>query len=269
MNGLMLHCGAHHVTKQEVIDSRAGEPISDTYYPIEHGDFLDHVTRVLTDHGYEIKNEAHALMRKGQRYFGLLEVHHPDMMRSDERSPTVGVRNGHDGQMPASIAGGDYTFVCDNLCFSGDVFKIQRKHTRFIHRDIHNVISVGVAKLNEVFATQEERMDFYKETPIKDRVTFNDLLITAMEHRAALANQLPKVVKEWNRSVNGEGPGGHESLAGNSYYSLLNCFTEVEKLSPSPQQSPIRNRLLTRLLDQASGFTRHQQLQSTATSAVG
>ena len=266
MSGLVLHCGAHKATWQDVMNSRAKEPKSDTYVPIEHGEFVNTVIEALDHHGYEIKSEAHALMKRGQRYFGYFDVAHRDLPNDPEHARTIGLRNGHDGQMPAALAGGLHTFVCDNLCFSGDMVKVQRRHTRFIHRDIMNVISRGIADLSETFAEHDERIDFYKDKQIADSSFFNDILITAIRHRAALPTQLPKIIREWDRSVNGEGPGGHESLAGNSYYSLMNCFTEVEKLNPSPQQAPKRNRLMTRLLDQFSGFARHQyqnQLETT------
>ena len=255
MQGLMLHCGAHHVTWDDVCNSRAKEPKSDTYVPIEHGEFLNRVVEVLDDYGYEIKEEAHALMKDEQRYFGLLDVRMRDsILKNDESSRTIGLRNGHDGQMPAAMVGGRHTFVCDNLCFSGDMVKVQRRHTRNIHRDIDSVIARGVAQLHEYFAVDDERESWYKETKITNRRDINDILITAMKHGALLPTQIPHVDREWERSINGEGPGGHESLAGHSYYSLLNCFTEVEKRKPSPAESPKRNMRLTQLLDATSGF---------------
>ena len=66
MDGLVLHCGAHKATWQDVINSRAREPKSDTYVPIEHGEFVNTVIEALDHHGYEIKSEAHALMKQGQ-----------------------------------------------------------------------------------------------------------------------------------------------------------------------------------------------------------
>tara|TARA_Y100001938_G_scaffold146721_1_gene226223 strand:+ start:2243 stop:3031 length:789 start_codon:yes stop_codon:yes gene_type:complete len=260
MQGLMLHCGAHHVTSDDVCNSRAKEPKSDTYVPIEHGEFLNRVVEVLDNFGYEIKEEAHALMKDEQRYFGLLDVRKTNGYNKPDSSRTIGLRNGHDGQMPAAMVGGRHTFVCDNLCFSGDMVKVQRKHTRNIHRDIDSVIARGIAQLDEYFDVDDQRESWYKETKITNRRDINDLLITAMKHGALLPTQIPYVDQEWERSISGVGPGKHESLAGNSFYSLLNCFTEVEKKKPSPAESPKRNMRLTKLLDATSGFQQELNL---------
>jgi len=58
----------------------------------------------------------------------------------------VGLRNSHDKTYPAGLVAGSKVFVCDNLCFSGEV-RLSRKHTRHAVRDLKHL--GGVVSLSE------------------------------------------------------------------------------------------------------------------------
>ena len=75
MLNLMLHCGGHEADRRE-ISQVATPPPTDTWQPIKHARLLAEVERTLEGNRLEVVNEAHALSRDGDRYFGLLEVAH-------------------------------------------------------------------------------------------------------------------------------------------------------------------------------------------------
>jgi len=52
----------------------------------------------------------------------------------------LGFRNDNKMRFPAGMVLGVGVFVCDNLCFNGEV-QLKRKHTRFIKRDLPQMIN--------------------------------------------------------------------------------------------------------------------------------
>ena len=129
---LLLHCGAHHVERDDVRTAKTPDR-TDTWVPIGHGRLLNMVRDTLVGNGLTVVEEAHALTRDGQRYFGLLHVQNGNP--SDKYGLVVGVRNSHDKSFSAGLALGAAVFCCDNLSFSSEVV-LARKHTVFIERDL-------------------------------------------------------------------------------------------------------------------------------------
>jgi len=58
----------------------------------------------------------------------------------------LGFRNDNKMRFPAGMVLGVGVFVCDNLCFNGEV-QLKRKHTRFIKRDLPQMINDELDKL--------------------------------------------------------------------------------------------------------------------------
>ena len=70
---LMLHCGAKHVSREELAEYKAPPP-SKRWYPLSHSRVLDVVTSTLKEAGYEIQKEQLGVMRDGSRFFGALTL---------------------------------------------------------------------------------------------------------------------------------------------------------------------------------------------------
>ena len=264
MNGLMLHCGASQATWDDVCSVVVEDSLtSDTYTPVPHATLVNQVLEVLDDFNLWVVEEAHALMKRKQRYFGYFKIRNrnhncgvpTDSDGNNIYDFTLGIRNGHDGQVPASAVFGQSCFVCDNMAFYGDMMQFTRRHTRNVLRDLPRVIYDNFAELHDYMDGVNERYGVYNDNAVKDSSAFNDILITALRYQAVTATHIPHVIREWDRSISGEGPGGHPELSGNSYWSLLNCFTEVAKNRPSPAVQPARTSRLTKLLDQYVGLT--------------
>ena len=144
MKGLMLHCGAHAVEREQVAGVNTPQR-TETWTPISHEYLIDEVSRTLNASRMTIAEESHALTRDGQRYFGLFRIESQDLASKDY-STVMGLRNAHDKCFPAAIAFGASVFVCDNLSFSGET-QLARRHTKNIFRDLPQVISRTIGQL--------------------------------------------------------------------------------------------------------------------------
>src|ERR1039458_8737703 len=109
---LLLHCGAAVVGRDILSQVKTPDP-TNSWSPIGHFDFLDIVENALTKEGLKTGEEAHALTKDHNRYFGLLEV----LRKSNALgySRVLGLRNSHDKSISAGIVAGAAVFVCDNL----------------------------------------------------------------------------------------------------------------------------------------------------------
>jgi len=212
--------------------------------PIPHGSLLDLVESTLNGHGLRIVGQAHALWGDGMRYFGLMEVQNG---KSDEDYGLVlGLRNSHDKSFPAAIGLGSGVFVCDNLAFSAEV-TIARKHTRFIERDLPQVVDRAVGRLTEMRGRQDQRIAAYKEKRFRDR-TVHDLVIRALDARVLPVTQVPTVLQEWRKPRHDEFAHG-----GKTAWRLFNAFTEAIK-GRNLIALPRRTQALHGLIDSACGL---------------
>lgn len=222
---LSLHSGASECSVDAVRNSFTPAP-TDTHFPIPHIEMVNQVRATFEDAGIEVVHEAHALRRDGQEYFGLLQVQPTGTLwgkggGNDDYCIVTGLRNSHIKSFSAGLCMGSSVFVCDNLCFSGEV-TIKRKHSRYILRDMPSLISQAVSQLACLAEQQEQRLEAYKETRLSD-CTVRDFLVRAMERRVIGCTLIPKVLEEWNR------PRHEEFAEDRNAWRLFNGFTEVLK----------------------------------------
>jgi hypothetical protein len=168
--------------------------------------------------GLKIKRERYALAREGARMFGILDLTGGD--KGSEYGMAVGVRNSHDKSFPAALSLGTRVFVCDNLAFSGEV-RLERKHTRFIMRDLPGLVTRAVGALVEMRGAQDRRIERYQGVRIMDDEA-HDLVIRALDAGAVTTTAIPAVLSAWRKPL-------HEAFASRNAWSLFNAFTEVGK----------------------------------------
>jgi len=242
MLNLMLHCGSQSVERTEV-ESSATPPSTSTWKPIAHSRLLDLVEDTLTGSGLSIVNQAHALTRDHGRYFGLLEVRSGS--HGHDYELVVGLRNSHDKSFPAAIALGAQVLVCDNLCFFGEV-TLARRHTRFIERDLPQIVSRAVASLTDLRSQHDQRVSAYKTTEIDDRAA-HDLIIRCVDARVMPVTKIPDVLTEWRT------PRHVEFCSGHNAWRLHNAVTEAIK-GRSLAELPRRSHALHGILDGVCGL---------------
>lgn len=199
MANLVLHCGARHVERSQVLEART-PAASETWVPVPHHRLLELVESTLSTSGMTISNQAHALWSDGLRYFGLMEV--ANGQRHVDYGLVIGLRNSHDKSFPAAIAMGSSVFCCDNLAFSAEV-TIARRHTRFIERDLPRVVHTAVARLSDLRGQQDERIVAYKETELAEPAA-HDLVIRAVDAHVLPVTQVPAVLEEWRTPSHAE-----------------------------------------------------------------
>ena len=69
--GMLLHCGAELVSKEQLWEVPTPEH-TETWYPLAHFSVFAEVQTQLRSCGFIITEQAHALSHDGQRYFGVL-----------------------------------------------------------------------------------------------------------------------------------------------------------------------------------------------------
>jgi hypothetical protein len=215
MNGMILHTGAEHVSRDQVLCSDTPQGTS-TWFPISHKRILETTETFLEHAGLRVVDQSHGLTRGAGRYFGMLEVEG----EGRDYSLVIGLRNSHDKKFPAGLCVGANVFVCDNLSFSGEI-NLARKHTRFINRDLPGLIARAVGKLGDLKRHQDQRIAAYKMRDVGD-VLAHDLVVRAVDRRVMPISVLPKVLKEWREPR-------HEEFQNRNGWSLFNAFTEALK----------------------------------------
>lgn len=241
MLNLCLHCGAHEADRTDVAASVTPEP-TDTWHPIPHNRLLNQVESTLTDVGLNVVSEAHALSREGDRYFGLLQLQNGQVQ--DDYALIAGIRNSHDQSYPAGLVIGSGVFVCDNLAFSGEI-KFARKHTRFIDRDLPQLVQAAVGRLGEMRHKQDERIAAYKAKRLADRDAHH-LLVRMVDSGTLPVTRLPVALHEYREPSHDEFMIDGKRTA----WTLMNATTEALK-GRNLDALPRRTQSMHGLLDVA------------------
>jgi hypothetical protein len=217
MQGLMLHCGAQYVDRA-ALDNVATPEHTDSWKPIGHADFVNLIEDRLAEAGFTIVDQAFGLGKN--ELFGMFGVR--SKHRFSDFETVVGFVNSLAKRIARKMALGGRVFVCDNLCFSGEV-QIRRKNTKYVDNDFVPMIDEAIAKIVDAEALQGERYEAYKS------VTFNateaDHIIVEMLRRDIVNPQrISKVVEQWDAP-------DHEEFArtGNSAWRMFNAATEALK----------------------------------------
>ena len=243
MNGLMLHAGAAGVDRA-VLQATITPPSTDTWHPIPHWRLLTEVEQTLSRNGLSIVTEHHGLTKDGLSYFGLMEVRNGDPDSSF--GLMLGLRNDNAKRFPAGLVLGAKVFVCDNLSFSGEA-RIARKHTRFIVRDLPQLVHRAVSQLADLRRQQTTRFLTYKQAEITDAEA-HDLIVRAYDARVVPVTMIPGVLAEYRE------PRHHEFReGGKTLWRLLNSFTEHLKGS-NIDLLPRRTQALQSVLDLHCGL---------------
>ena len=239
---LLVHCGSRKVERQEV-QTCPTPSATQTWTPIPHFALLRQVETIMDQGGMRIVQQAHALSPGGLRYFGLMAI---AGQPGADHSLVVGLRNSHDKSFPAAIAVGSQVFCCDNLAFSSEIV-IARKHTRWIGRDLPELICRALGQVGDLRHKQERRIEAYKDKRLTHR-SAHDLFIKAVDARVLPVTTLPAAVQEWRRP-------SHEEFTrdGLSGWRWFNAVTESIK-GRSLDALPRRTQRLHGLLDAACGL---------------
>ena len=247
---MILHAGGYPATLDEVRAAKPVEPKTRSYQPVAHGELVDLLHHAVNqDLGMKVVSEEFGLARNGAQMFCTMTLDsgaHYGMSNTAEIAKangashglTIGARNSTDKTLRVGIAAGAKVFVCDNLCFNGDVM-VMRKHTVNVMRDLVALLAHALECARPQFAALTEDFDRLREQRFSDDQAFS-FFGRAYGHQVLGTRQLATAVRAWNEPT-------HPDFAGRNAWSAYNACTEALKTT-HPQHALERYTSLHRLV---------------------
>jgi len=222
MNGLMLHCGSEQVTRS-MVDAVPVPDATKTWHPVAYGQAIDFLqSEVKRQLGLEVESEGYGLNAKGDQMFALLTL----KTDSQESGLSIGLRQSYNKSLALGVAVGGQVFVCDNLCFDGDAFKVVRKNTLNVWTDFRRLVTEQVAAALGHHAKMEKDVALLKAIPCHERRGYA-LLGVAQGEGVLTPTQATVAYGDWQKPR-------HEEFSERNLWSLYNCVTEgLKKGAPA------------------------------------
>jgi len=140
MESTFIHSKSDVVTRTDLLDVPDTKPMGRFHKPVHHYDLINKVESGLWVWGFRIDREEFALSKDMSKLFGVLGLERcrPGKLSSTathhisggvDTGLSMGIRSANDQSFSIQMIVGLRVFVCDNLCFSGDVLALSRKHT--------------------------------------------------------------------------------------------------------------------------------------------
>lgn len=223
-NDLILHAGGWTANEADINAIEIPERTS-TYTPIPHGRVVEHLRKLLPQHGMKLDSLKLGLANSGKRMFGVADV--TNGTGQPDWGIAIGIRNSYDKSFALNLCAGSRVFVCDNLAFHGEVM-MRRRHVGLLDTELPSLVNdliYGVAVFKGEVEVQVNRL---KGAEVNDRFA-HDIVCRALRAGVVPAQAVPSVLNEWHEPK-------HEAFAPRTAWSLFNAFTEVAKLrSPELQ----------------------------------
>lgn len=209
-------------------------PSTKTYFPISHDSLVTQIEAACEQRGIQLSAPRFRLSPSGTQFVGSFDVSGTEHVSPDFRL-RLGFRNSTDKSMVAGLVSGALILACDNGHFSGDI-ALERKHTRFILRDLPILVGKAVDRFLIAAINQARTFEHWKTVD----VTLNQatlLAVDAAEHSAIPASGILAVRREF------QAPRHAEFLENGRHtaWTLSNAFTEFlthhrEVVSPVKEQ---------------------------------
>jgi len=196
-------------------------PSSVTYQPISHYDLAERVLMIATDilHDFEFHQEQFGIARDGAQMFGVLTFRGG----SDEMGLSIGLRNSLDKSLAVGLSLGSSVFVCDNLCFSGDITTF-RKHTANIGDELDRLILSTLYSHRKNYLQIQGDAYSMKHQKLDDEDAFRWMGLLYGKG-VITPRQLQVVKREWLEP-------SYEAFGERNKWSLYNAVTEGLKSAP-------------------------------------
>ena len=160
---LIAHSGAEYI-------DREGLKLLETPQRRTHGCRSRTTTLVvalegqLKARGITIVKEQFAVQKA--KLFGVIDT---DYRVTEEGGAAIGIRTANDKSLALQLAIGYRVFICDNMCFAGDLIALKRKHTANL--DLHAEFATGIGRYVNGYQKLQENIDWWKERGLsKERV---------------------------------------------------------------------------------------------------
>ena len=227
----ILHAESKGTTLDQLAKLPKPEPRGPAHHPLEHIRFIDLMQNRLHHFNYDIEQTRYYLNRGHDQLFGVARI----VTDKPDYQPVIGFRNSHDMSCAAGVALGMRVFVCDNMCFSGQIV-IQRKHTLHIMDDLPDLIDNAIAQLRAIGRTQDERVNAYKRCEVDENRAAH-LLLELHRREVVPANKIKAV---WSHFTHD--PLRYDYDESPTLWRLYNAVTWSWKRSTAQLMGPIHKR---------------------------
>jgi uncharacterized protein DUF932 len=221
---LISHVDTDIVTRAELLAVPAPEA-TPTFRPVPHIELVDMLDRVLNQQSIHIRAEQFALRRDGAVLFGVLQLAWGD---TGDGVAALGLRTANNRSMSLQICAGLNVFVCDNMCFRGDLIALKRKHTSGLN--IKEELTLAVIRFQDHFGKLTGEIAELKRRALPD-VDAKALIHDVFARGLMPVRFLPEVSKKYFEPALGE-------FEPRNAWSLHNAFTGVAKEMPMPTRMP-------------------------------
>lgn len=228
-----MHTKDGFVATEEQIRNAVAPETTDSYCPIPHGDFVDLVREKLPRFGLEVTRQEFGLAAGGDRFFGVLDC----QAVAADFAVAIGLRSSYDRSMSAGIAVGSRVFVCDNICFSGEIV-IRRKHTSRILHVLPGLVEGAVSKVPAFQRRLELEVSAMRQIPLPGdpgTMRAHHVICEAVRESIIPVTHVRRILKEWHEPR-------FDDFTARNVWSLLNAFTTVngERKSLAAAQASYR-----------------------------
>ncbi len=222
MNGMILHCGSEKVTRAMVEAVPVPAP-TQSWKPVPYGKAIGFLHRTIKDKLHlDVMSEQYGLNKAGDQMFGLLTL----ATGNDESGLSIGLRQSYNKSLSLGLAVGSKVFVCDNLCFSGNAFKVLRKNTTNVWADFRQLVEAQVATALGHYDSIQVDIQKLKEIPCNVRRGYSFLGVMLGEGLLT-PTQATVAFQDWTTPR-------HQAFSERNLWALYNAVTEgLKKGAPA------------------------------------
>lgn len=217
---LSAHCNSDLVTREQLAALHPVEG-THTFRPIQHIELVEGLEKAIGRAGLKLQSEQYALRRDAKILFGVLKVGY---MGTDEFVTALGVRQGLDRTMSIQMCAGASVFVCDNLCFRGDMFVLKQRHTGDF--ELADELDEAVGRWKQHSNTLVGEIKDLKARGLSTSVAKSIILDAFCDKNIGMPTRLLQAVHDEYFSPR------HKQFEPRNLWSLSNAFTEVQKQMP-------------------------------------
>lgn len=219
-----------------------------SYTPITHFEVQSVVKYALSNSGYSVTKEIHALYPDNNKYFGLFTLSIGDA----NKEYFIGLRNSTDKTLSASIVLGTCVLVCDNMAMysRGNLSsKASAKHSTYGINTLSKRVFDSVKGIKTAVQEIEAQEFCLKTTVVGFKAGLDRALMMLYRANAITLQEIPLVQHEYKRP---DGPGGFSSVNADfglpSAYRLLQAITEAQKKRLTLWHAPARHEKMNKTM---------------------
>ncbi len=157
---LLIGRGAVPITRDDLAHIEP-PPSTSTWTTVKHSSFVDMLCTELASRNLQVTHEEYAIQRNGKQLFGTLDL---DWQDTGEYAAAMGLRTSNDKSLSITLVAGLHVWICSNLCFSGDLIALKRKHTK--HLNLTQELSGAIDRYQAGVLRLSDDVERLKDTPI-------------------------------------------------------------------------------------------------------